>query len=219
MRRQAGCLPIRQVGFTLLEVMIATVLLAVMMALLLAGMRIGADSWEQGERLAERASRLLVVDNFFRSHLSDVKPLFESATDPRQIGMTPKLMFSGGPEVLEYAGTLPPLVRGGLYKFRLAWVEEGKRSDLKLAIRPFSTGGKGGGDAPIEDLLVLENVESLRFSYYKKTAAEGESLWLTAWKENFLPSLIRVDITLRGEPPGPLSSSPPARRRANDTAP
>lgn len=196
----------RQTGFTLLEVMIATVLLAVMMALLLAGMRIGADSWGQGERLAERASRMLVVDNFFRSHLSDVKPLFESDNDPRQAGLPPKLMFVGGPDWLEYIGTLPPQVRGGIYKFRLYLAEEGERSDLKLAMRTFSLDSKSKqavDEEPIEDLLVLENVESLRFSYYKKTQAEGESRWMDMWQQTFLPSLIRVDITLRGEPPWP----------------
>jgi len=192
----------RHTGFTLLEVMIATVLLAVMMALLLAGMRIGADSWEQGEQLAERASRLLVVDNFFRSHLSDVKPLFESANDPRQVGAPPKPVFVGGTDWLEYAGTLPPQVRGGLYKFRLYLAEDGERRDLKLAMRPFSTGG-GQGGAPIEDVLVLENVESVRFAYYKKTTVEGESRWQEAWKEGFLPALMRIEISLRGEPAWP----------------
>lgn len=192
----------RQAGFTLLEVMIATVLLAVMMTLLLTGMRIGADSWEQGERLAERATRLLVVDNFFRSHLSDVKPLFENP-DPRAVGTPPKLLFKGGPDFLEYAGTLPPQVRGGMYKFRLYVAEEPGRRDLKLAMRPFSTGGNAA-DGPIEDLLILENVESLRFSFYKISLVENEpSQWLEEWKENTLPPLIRVEILLRGEPAWP----------------
>jgi general secretion pathway protein J len=192
----------RQAGFTLLEVMIAAVLLAVMMSLLLGGMRIGADSWEQGERLAERSARMLVADNFFRSHLSDVKPLYEMPTDPGQAGMPPKLAFAGGPALLEYAGTLPPQVRGGLYKFRLHLAEEAGRNDLKLSLRPLSVGEQAEAE-PIEDLLVLENVAGLRFAYYKKTQVEGESQWQQEWREEFLPSLIRIDITLRGEPPWP----------------
>ncbi len=191
-----------QSGFTLLEVIIATVLLAVMMTLLLGGMRVGADSWAQGERVADRTSRLLVVDNFFRSHLSDVKPLFESPTQMGQVGAPPKLVFRGGANWLEFAGTLPPQVRGGIYKFQLHLVEEGDRNDLKLAMRPFSTGEKGVSD-PIEDVLVLENVQRLRFSYYKKVNTRGESKWMDEWKENFLPSLIRVEISLRGEPKWP----------------
>jgi len=191
-----------QTGFTLLEVIIATVLLAMIMTLLLGGMRVGAGSWEQGERLADRASRLLVVDNFFRSHLNDVKPIFESPTDTHQVGAPPVLSFSGGSAWLEYAGTLPPQVRGGIYKFRLHLVEDGERNDLKLSIRPFSTGEKGPSE-PIEDVLVLENVKSLRFSFYKKTTVDGESKWMGEWKENFLPSLIRIEVKLRDEPEWP----------------
>ena len=192
----------RQTGFTLLEVLIATALLAVMMVLLLGGMRIGVDSWGQGERLAERATRLLVADNFFRSHLGDLKPLFETAPQAGALGAPPKLVFSGETALLEYAGTLPPQVRGGLYKFRLHLAEEGDRRDLKLSMRPFSAGDKAGNE-PIEDLLVLENVESLRFSFFRKGNAEAESHWVEEWKENFLPSLIRIEIGLRGEPPWP----------------
>ncbi len=187
-----------QAGFTLLEVMIAMVLLAVMMTLLLGGMRVGADSWDQGERVAERASRLVVVDNFFRSHLSDVKPLFEAPTDPSKVGQPAKLTFYGGATWLNYAGTLPPQVRGGLYKFQLYLAVEGERSDLKLAMRPFSTGEKEV-DEPIEDVLVLENVESLHIEYYKKASFGGKSQWMEEWKENTLPAVIRIDIALRGE--------------------
>ncbi len=177
------------------------VLLALIMTLLLGSMRIGADSWDQGERMAERAARLAVVNNFFRSSLSDAKPLFE-APDPSKAGMPPKLTFSGGPTWLNYAGTLPPQVRGGLYKFHLYLAEEGERSDLKLAMRPFSTGEKGG-DEPIEDVLVLENVVSLQMEYYKKDSLGGKSQWMEEWKENVLPALVRIKVVLRGEPPWP----------------
>ena len=193
----------RQFGFTLLEVMVAMVLLAIMMGLLMGGMRLGADSWEQGERLAERTSQLLVVDNFFRSHLSDVKPLFEVPGDSSQAaGMPPKLTFTGGPDFLEYAGTLPPQVRGGLYRFRLYLAQEGERSDLKLSMRPFSAPKEGGGE-PIEDVLILEEVASLRIAYYKKTPGQARPQWVDEWRENFLPTVVRIDIEVRGEPPWP----------------
>jgi len=192
----------RQAGFTLLEVMIATVLLAVMMTLLLGGMRIGADSWEQGERLSDRASRLLVTDNFFRSHLSDLKPLFEAAPKAMGLGAPPKLVFTGSAALLEFAGTLPPQVKGGLYKFRLYLTEGAEPRDLKLSIRPLSSGDSVEGE-PIEDVLVLENVESLRFSFFQKGNAETESHWVQEWTDNFLPSLIRIEIGLHGEPAWP----------------
>lgn len=192
----------RTAGFTLLEVLIASALLAVMMALLLAGMRIGADSWAQGERLSERAMRLLVVDNFFRSHLGNTKPLCEKPGSGRQADQPPKPVFKGEAERLAFAGTLPPQVRGGLYKFYLYVDEDHERRDLKLAIRPFSSGGEAEtADAePIEDVLVAENVESIRFGYQQKAETEdAPPQWLDTWRSAYLPRLVRVELTLRGE--------------------
>lgn len=189
----------RQGGFTLLEVIIATTLLAVMMILLLGGMRIGEDSWEKGEAVAEQATRMLVVDNFFRSHLGDLKPLLENPNSPQPFGQPPRLTFHGNSKHMEFIATLPPQVRGGMYKFRLHWVVEGGRSDLKLAIRPAMPGGKGGQAEPIEDVLIVENLEALRISYLKKDLQTAKTEWLDTWQENFLPSLIKIEMVPRGE--------------------
>jgi general secretion pathway protein J len=211
-----------QSGFTLLEVLIATVLLAIMMTLLLGSLRVGAGSWEQGERRAEQASRLLVTHNFFRSYLSGALPLLEAVkrrgmqgrggagAEIRAAGMPPMrpgLSFRGFEDVLEYAATLPPQVRGGLYKFRLYVSEQAGQKDLKVAIRPFSAADEE--DPSIEEVTLLEGIESLRIAYFGKAAAEEGGFsprgpqWLDEWEQPFMPALIRVEITMRGEPPWP----------------
>jgi len=202
-----------QAGFTLLEVLIATVLLAIMMTLLMGGLRIGAGSWEQGERRAAQASRLLVTQNFFRTYLGDALPLLESVRRSAAAGtrpMRPKLLFRGGADRLEYAATLPPQVRGGLYRFELYVDEEGDRKDLKLAIRPFSSAEADEEAEPIEDVVLLEGLASLRIAYFGKANVEDEgnfapreSQWLEEWRQQFMPELIRVDITMADEPPWP----------------
>lgn len=193
----------RQAGFTLLEVLIATVLLSIMMALLLGGMRIGADSWEQGERVSERGTRLLVTENFLRAHLTNLKPLFEQQTKNGAFAGMPKLVFKGQEDLLEYAGILPPQVKGGLYIFTLHHETEGERSDLKLSLRPFSSDMEGQDAEVIEDVLVLEELESLKITYLKRTPGSDQVQWMEDWTDNVLPSLIRLDIRLRGEPPWP----------------
>lgn len=211
---KTGAVNRRQTGFTLLEVLIATVLMAIMMTLLLGSLRVGAGSWERGEQRAEQAGRLLVTQNFLRSYLSGALPLLETvrAKGP-QIAMPPmrpSLLFRGVEGMLEYAATLPPQVRGGLYKFKLYVYEEAGQKDLKLSIRPFSSNDTDESDEPIEDVTILEGVESLRIAYFGKVAAadEGESApvqpqWLDQWEQPFMPLLVRVEITMPGEPPWP----------------
>jgi general secretion pathway protein J len=190
-------------GFTLLEILIALALVAVIMTLLLGSIRVGAGLWAQGERKADAAARLLTTENFFRTYLSDALPLRET---PKSGTFQPalngsRLLFGGGSRELEFVGVLPPQVRGGLYKFRLHWAEDGERSDLILSLRPFAA----ADDAePIEDVTVLEDIEDLRFSYYRRAAVETEpSEWVEAWGEDYLPALVRVEIALRGEAPWP----------------
>jgi len=212
-----------QAGFTLLEVLIATVLMAIMMTLLLGSLRIGAGSWEQGERRAEQAGRLLVTQNFLRSYLSGALPLLETVKRRDALGgsgasaaiqaggmppMRPSLLFRGVEDRLEYAATLPPQVRGGLYKFKLYVDEEAGQKDLKLAIRPFSSANEE--DQSIEDVTILEGLESLQIAYFGRAAAadEGgfaprEPQWQDEWNQPLMPMLIRVEITMEGEPPWP----------------
>jgi len=193
-----------QTGFTLLEVLIATVLLAIMMTLLLGSLRVGVTSWEQGERRAEQASRLLVTHNFLRSHLSGVLPLLEKSAGGQAAAATPPVFsFRGGSETLEYVGTLPPQVRGGLYKFELYLAGDGDRQDMKLAMRPFAAGNVSESGESIEDVVVLENVESLRINFLPAASVERQSQWLGEWREQFLPALIRLEITVQGDPPWP----------------
>lgn len=202
----------RQFGFTLLELLIAMVLMAIMMTLLLGGLRIGASSWEQGERRAEQVSRMLVTQNFLRTYVSGALPLIESAPETVSAAVRPTppaLLFRGDEETLEYVATLPPQVRGGLYKFELYVAGDGRSKNLKLAMRPFSalTGSEGG--EPIEDVVLLEGLDALRITYFGKPAREdgfgGERRprWQDEWRQQFMPELIRMDITVSGEPPWP----------------
>lgn len=191
-------------GFTLLEILIAMVLVAVIMTLLLGSIRVGAGLWEQGERKGEGAARLLTTENFFRTYLGNALPLFETqrAGTFQTENNRPRLLFSGSSRDIEFVGVLPPQVRGGLYKFRLHWAEDGERSDLLLSIRPFAAATDQAD--PIEDVTVLEDIEELRISYFRRAPVESEpSVWSDEWREDALPALVRVEIALRGEAPWP----------------
>lgn len=196
----------------MLELLIAMVLMAIMMTLLLGGLRIGAGSWEQGERRAEQTSRLLVTQNFLRTYVSGALPLIESRPENESAMVRPTppaLLFRGDEDTLEYVATLPPQVRGGLYKFKLYLTEDDARKDLKLAIRPFSALEAGEGADPIEDVVLLEGVDALRITYFGKPDTRGgfgrerKPQWQEQWRQQFMPQLVRMDVTVRGEPPWP----------------
>ena len=62
-------------GFTLIEVLIAMTLLGVMVVLLFSSLRIAAESWEAGETKTAQVNQKAVVYQFFKRHLSSIRPL------------------------------------------------------------------------------------------------------------------------------------------------
>lgn len=196
-----------QAGFTLLEVLMAATLLAVMMVLLLGALRIGARSWEGGERRAAAMSRMLATQNFLRAHLTAALPLKETARADEEpdVAASP-LLFEGGKDRLAYAGTLPAQVRGGLYRFELYVAEHNERRDLKLAIMPLVKPAGGAGDSgtkTIEDVTLLENLDTLRITYLNQTTPDQPPAWQEDWRQATLPALIKLEIAPRDEAPWP----------------
>ncbi|QSA96706.1 prepilin-type N-terminal cleavage/methylation domain-containing protein [Methylococcus sp. EFPC2] len=210
--------PLRQAGFTLIEVLIAATLLAVMMTLLLGSLRIGVRSWESGERRTADMNRMLTTQNFLRSHLSSTLPLRQTTApgaDPDPSSSA--LLFDGGPDRLAYAGSLPPQVRGGLYRFELYTEEHDDIRDLKLSIQPVyqaAGGSRGNEEGSIEDVTLVENLADLRIAYLASAQADQPAEWQSEWRQPVLPALIRIEIALKGSPPWPpLTIAPRSEAR------
>lgn len=113
-------------GFTLVELLIALVLIAVITVLLFGGLRLGSRTWEGVERVSERVADL-------RTTLSLVAALLRQSRDAEvQLEDGPVRVFSGTDEALEWVAPLSEQVgTPGLYVLRLA-VERGEHERLVL---------------------------------------------------------------------------------------
>ncbi|QFY42273.1 hypothetical protein F6R98_06220 [Candidatus Methylospira mobilis] len=183
-----------QPGFTLLEVLIASSLMMMMMTLLLGSLRMVAGSWDAGDKQSEQLNRLLVTQNFLRAQLSALRPLVRprSALEPPNAAAT--LYFQGGADWVEYAAALPPQVHGGVYVLRLYIERLENDRRLMISIRP-AAGNDSASSGPqsIDDVVLLEHVQSLKISYFDKSAPQGTP-WVSSWTGNILPWLIKIQI-------------------------
>jgi general secretion pathway protein J len=197
-------------GFTLLEVLIATSLLGMMMVVLTGSLRIGAASWDAGEERMAEAGRLFTVQNFLRHHIGSALPLTGTIEGGRTV-----FMFRGGINHLEYVAALPPQVHtGGLYRFSL-YVSKGEEvRDLRLAIFPYQSGPNMKEVAePVDDLVLMENIGSLRLNYWTRGNQQQSPEWLEEWEQNLLPALVRMEIEpAQGEPWPTLTIAPKIQR-------
>lgn len=186
-------------GFTLIEVLIAITLLGVMVVLLFASLRIAAESWDAADTKMTRVNRQAVVYQFFKRHLSDVRPLVEKTGDVQN--PSEHMLFRGTIDGLRFVTSMPAsAARKGLQIFTIA-PDRQQSTIINVNLQPFSS----ISDRQTEPTVLLENVESLRFGYFGlPDDAVEDGQWFEQWNsEQRLPSLIKINITLKDEEPWP----------------
>ena len=187
-------------GFTLLEMLIAITLLGIMMTLLFGSLRTCVRSWEAGETLAAKTSRMAVIESFIRANVSNAMPLIDDITEE-----DPVFSFRGTDRSIQFVSSLPASAgRGGLHLFNLDLGKEGREKALKLTLRPFYPLFDDAGEVK-EEIIILENVDEMKVAFFGVDIELGdEERWHDKWEErDALPKLVRVDLTIEGGAPWP----------------
>jgi general secretion pathway protein J len=205
----------RQRGFTLLEILIAIVLLAVMMTLLLGTFRVAASTWDKGEKKAAQINRMVIVTNFLRSQIGGAMAIKEPPNPT--LGDQPPVIFYGAAERLRYVGAIPAQVHGGIYQFELYLSDtqsgEGHK-DLRAAICPLLKAKDNAPQPPclqqddkIDDVAIVEDIDSVAFHYVGQAdpniPGQGLGAPSDAWQSHEMPSIVAIDVTPQGEDPWP----------------
>jgi general secretion pathway protein J len=187
-------------GFTLLELIVAMMLFALMSSLLYGTLSLSASTWDRGEAKAARAADMRLTEEFLRQALTAQHPLrMHKAVDQ-------PLYFQGGRDTLAFASVLPGRAGGGIYYFQLAVTPNGNTSRLTLArVIPDSSATSLPGFDGAQQSVLADDIAEIRFSYFGRDAdsnAVNTPTWRDRWEDpNLLPLIIRVDVTpLKGTP-------------------
>lgn len=190
-------------GFTLIEMLIAISLLGIMVVLLFASLRIAAESWNSGEAKISEVNKKAVVYQFFKRHLSNVKPLPAIQDNPTQQSQEqdaqepPKLAFQGLPQSIRFVSALPAAsARKGLQIFQVE-LDPRQPSILKVTLSPYRQTENNSADP--EPVVLLERIKNFKISYLGSAtdANDGTGSWLDNWQDAAqLPKLVKVGIAL-----------------------
>jgi general secretion pathway protein J len=182
-----------QQGFTLIELTVALVLVALIGSLLYGSLSLAGDSWNRGEAKAQRVAEMRSAQDFLRRTLTSQHPLrFQKVVEK-------PLYFLGTRDALSYAAALPGRVGGGMYYFRLTASGENGRLTLARTIPDYSAQALPDfGNA--ESTVLADGVSAVRFGYFGRDPGSADSVaptWRDRWDDpQRLPDLIRVDVTL-----------------------
>lgn len=181
-------------GFTLLELTIALVLLALMAAMMFGSLSFAGRSWDGGEAKVAQVNDMRQTSEYLRAQLESQFPL-----RARKVVEFP-MRFAGSRNEIRYAAALPSRVaEGGVYYFALKVVREGDKSLLvqeRVIPDPDAQDEPDFRDASRS--VLAEGVGDLRISYFGRDpgAADTESpTWRDSWDDKQrLPLLVRIEV-------------------------
>ena len=186
-------------GFTLLETVVALTLLAVMLALLFAGLRTGLRAWDAGTSRGDRADQALLAYSFVRKELSAAFPW--RLKDP----LTVRLAFKGERERVRFVSMRPAEIGGGGLAFVSLEFESarGARKEGRLVMRRTFAAAESRDLAPLDDaeaFALLDGVTSARFEYFGAENETAQLAWSDVWDHaQRLPTHVRLAVKLGDE--------------------
>lgn len=180
-------------GFTLIEVLLATVLLAAGMALAFAIVRSTLAISTRGEAIAAGSERMRGVESFLRRRLVAAMPLPMERDPAKGVGIA----FSGDEQNMRFVAELPGyLGRGGPYVHALTVHEEDGAKQLRIGLTLLQAGQRVEEDPPRGLELLADDLEQVRFRYRgidPTTRELGD--WQPQWHEpGRMPLLVSVEI-------------------------
>ena len=180
-------------GFTLIEVLLALVLLAAGLALAFATLRSSTAVVTRGEDMAQASERMRAVHGYLRARLASAQPIV-FATDR---GTLRQARFIGSPQRMRFVADLPDyLGHGGPYLHDVA-ADEGGRLQVAFTIaRPdvsledVDLAARGQRAEPLADGL-----RSVRFRYRGLDEDNRLGPWQDRWETSeMLPLQVKVEV-------------------------
>lgn len=184
----------REGGFTLIELVVAMVLLGTMMLLLYSGLTFALRGWDAGDANGRRTADRRIGENFLRRELTELFPMRWKDE------VAVKFAFEGETQRLRFVSSRPAGVTlGGLSLVSLEVEPDAADPKLRhLTMRRAMPDEEAKNFAPLEradKVILLPGVESVEFAYFGAqndfTAAKWEASWPHVAR---IPQLVRLRV-------------------------
>jgi prepilin-type N-terminal cleavage/methylation domain-containing protein len=176
-------------GFTLIELVLALSIVAIMVTMLFGGLRVGVRAWQRGEEratiLQHSRSMMQLLEEAFGGTFWYLDMLEQGAT-------TPVLLFKGEANRVYFVTGSPPIPMSPTIPFVAVTLSVDEGNTPGLAIREKALPAFDPFEA-VAPLVVDPTVSAISFRYLRDAGA-----WEASWdsvEERALPRAIEVTLT------------------------
>lgn len=185
-------------GFSLLEVLLAITLLAVLLAGAMSGITAATRAMHAGEQNIDRTNRMRVAQEFIRRELSRSLPLAFG----QEHGSGANFVFQGEGDFMRFVAPMPGhLSRGGPYVQTLELARG--RNGLQLLFTHNMLNGYDLDKLKPQDsepVLLLDGIRRGKFEYRKFDDQNELEDWKDEWENpSMLPVMVRVELEMTPE--------------------
>jgi general secretion pathway protein J len=185
-------------GFTLLELIVALVVLAWIAGSVAVGIRLASASIDRGEAVAREAARLRAAVGIMERAIRSLDPL------PISVGDNTTFYFAGEGKRIRFLTAVPPsVVRAGGPRLISFFELPGPGGGLAMATAtPFRTEGAESWEGTGDPRILIGGATEVSITYSEGPTREGTWEWLPGWdpkETGRLPAAVRVEFTAPAE--------------------
>lgn len=182
-----------QAGFTLLELLVAIMILTLVLAVALGAVRVGNRSFQAGITRADRTAEIRTLANVLRRQLWQLLPITWNENGQDFIA------FEGDKHQLRFVGPAPQSSTGpGYFVYSLDVKALSGSSRVTLSFAPFDPGSEGFSMSGISSQeLLTDQLSDASFDYYGAQDERERPSWHAVWPSSAgrLPSIVRMQLT------------------------
>lgn len=183
-------------GFTLVELLLALVLMGMLLSLAYGGLRASTRAVDKGQAILEESSRIRMAHQFVRKQLNQLTFLgFEENEDDGG-----RIVFEGEPMRIRYVAPMPGYLGfGGPQVQELALIRGEQGLELVLyhaLLQEFEEQNLYLSDP----ILLVDNIDYAEFSFIGRDETGALTAWTSQWDQpETLPVSVSLDIEFADE--------------------